>query len=61
MASDVCGSLSFTSVKLILHPKKNNLGNLKGVFVLKDDRQKSVAVRISMVQDFALINFLVVS
>ena len=52
--------LSLTSVKLILHPKKDNLGNLKGVFVLKDDGKESVPIRISMVQDFTHIKFVVV-
>ena len=52
--------LSFTSVKLVLHPKKANLGNLKGVFVLKNDGKESVPIRISMVQNFTHIKFVVV-
>ena len=49
--------LSFTSVKLVLHP---NLENLKGVFVLKNDGKESVPIRISMVQNFTHIKFVVV-
>ena len=52
--------LSFTSVELVLHPKKDNLGNLKGVFVLKNDGKESVPIRISMVQNFTHIKFVVV-
>ena len=54
-------SLSCPEVERVLHPKEDDLGNLKGVFVLKDDRKESVPIRISMVQDFAHIKFVVVS
>ena len=54
-------SLSCPDVERALHPKEDDLGNLKGVFVLKDKGEKSVAIHISMVQNFAHINSLVVS
>ena len=52
---------TISEVELDLHSKKYDLGNLQGIFVLEDEREKCISVRISTVKNSVHVKCFVIN